>query len=52
MRKISFQKIVLIFSIIVFIIGIFTGDIKFEIKKEKNYRNDVKIKLQEIENIT
>jgi len=52
MRKISFQKIVLIFSIIVFIIGIFTGDIKFEVKKEKNYRNDVKIKLQEIENIT
>ncbi len=52
MRKISFQKIVLIFSIIVFIVGIFTGDIKFEIKKKNNYRNDIEIKLQNIENVT
>jgi hypothetical protein len=52
MRKFSFQKIVLIFAIIVFVAGIFTGDIKFEFKKENNYRNDVEIKLKNIENIT
>jgi len=52
MRKISFQKILLIFAICLFIIGVFTGEISFDFWKEKSSHKQVEEKLKNIENVT
>jgi hypothetical protein len=51
-KKLSFQKILLIFAILVFIVGIITGEINFDFKKENNSQIEITDSLQKIENIT
>jgi len=51
-QKISFQKIVLIFAIWVFIVGIITDEISFDFKKENSSHIQIQYNLENIQNIT
>ena len=45
MRKLSFQKVLLILAILLFVVGVFTGEISFDILKENDSHNKIEEKL-------
>ena len=52
LRKFSFQKLILLLAVLIFLIATFTWDISFNIQKDNNSIFDVEESFKKLENIT
>jgi len=52
LRKFSFQKLVLLLAVLIFLIAIFTWDISLNIQKDNNSTFDVEESFEKLENVT